>query len=244
MPFGLTGAPGSFQRLMNKIFRGLPFVTTYIDDVLIQSINREMHKTQVFQRIKEAGLTLKGCKCHIGKDEVIYLGHVFFANGMRPDEKKIAAMKDWPTPKDATEVCQFLGLASYYRRYVLKFAEIACPLNNLMQKGIPFLRSSDCEQAFLSLKEKLIQAPVLAYPKLGASTFTLETDASAVGIRAVLEQDGHPVAYVSQALKKAEKNYSVIQQECLAIVFATKQFRHYLLGRPFTILTNVAPLQW
>ena len=88
-------------------------------------------------------------------------------------------MKDWPTPKDATEVRQFLGLASYYRWYVLKFAEIACPLNNLMQKGMPFLWSSDCEQAFLSLKEKLIQAPVIAYPKLGAnaSTFTYETDA-------------------------------------------------------------------
>ena len=150
------------------------------------------------------------------------------------------------TPKDATEVRQFLGLASYYRRYVLKFAEIVCPLNNLMQKGMPFLWSSDCEQAFLSLKEKLIQAPVLACPKLGAnaSTFTLETDASAVVIGAVLEQDGHPVAYVSRALKKAEKNYSVIQQECLAIVFAMKQFRHYLLGRPFTILTDHAPVQW
>ena len=115
-----------------------------------------------------------------------------------------------------------------------------------MQKGMPFLWSSVCEQAFLTLKEKLIQAPVLAYPKLGAnaSTFTLETDASAVGIGTVLEQDGHHVAYVSRALKKAEKNYSVIQQECLAIVFATKQFRHYLLGRPFTILTDHAPLQW
>ena len=234
---------------MNKIFRGLPFVTTYIDDVLIHSINREMHKTHlehVFQRIKEAGLTLNGCKCRIGKDEVIYLGHVFSANGMRPDEKKIATVKDWPTPKDATEVRQFLGLASYYRRYILKFAEIACPLNNLMQKGMSFLWSSDCEQASLSLKEKLIQAPVLAYPKLGAnaSIFTLETDASAVSIGVVLEQDGHPVAYVSRALKKAEENYCVIQQECLAILFATKQFRHYLLGRPFTILTDHAPFQW
>ena len=93
---------------------------------------------------------------------------------MRPDEKKIAAVKDWPTPKDATEVCQFLGLASYYRRSVLKFAEIACPLNNLMQKEKPLLWSS--EQAFLTLKEKLIQAPVLAYPKHGANarTFTLD----------------------------------------------------------------------
>ena len=87
-----------------------------------------MHKThleQVFQRIKEAGLTLKGCKCRTGKDEEIYLRHVFSANGMRPDEKKIAAVKNWPTPKDVTEVRQFIGLASYYRRYVLKFAEIA-----------------------------------------------------------------------------------------------------------------------
>ena len=110
-----------------------------------------------------------------------------------------------------------------------------------MQKGMPFLWSNDWEQAFLTLKEKLIQAPVLAYPKLGAnaSTFTLETDASAVGIGAVLEQHGHPVAYVSRALKKAENNYNVIQQECLAIVFATKQFRHYLLGRPFTVLTDM-----
>ena len=85
---------------------------------------------------------------------MIYLGHVFSANGMRPDEKKIAAVKDWPTPKDATEVCQFLGLAFYYRWYVLKFAEIACPLNNLMQKGMPFLWSSVCEQrhSFLSKK--------------------------------------------------------------------------------------------
>ena len=85
---------------------------------------------------------------------------------MRPDEKKIAVMKDWPTPKDATEVRQVLGLASYYRRYVLKSAVIACPLNNLMQKGMPFLWSSVCEQALLTLNKKLIQAPVLAYPKL------------------------------------------------------------------------------
>ena len=154
MPFGLTGVPGSFKRLMNKIFHELSFVTTYIDDVLIHSIDREMHNThleQVFQRIKEAGLTLKGCKCRIGKDEVIYLGNVFSANRMRPDEKKIAAVKDWPTPKDATEVRQFLGPASYYRRYVLRFAEIACPLNNLMQKEMHFIWSSDCEQAFLTL---------------------------------------------------------------------------------------------
>eukprot|EP00731_Ephydatia_muelleri_P037073 Em0391g2a len=108
---------GNFQYIQMTVRRQL-FVLD-LDDVLIHSTNREMHKThleQVFQRIKEAGLTLKGCKCRTGKDEEIYLRHVFSANGMRPDEKKIAAVKNWPTPKDVTEVRQFIGLASYYRR--------------------------------------------------------------------------------------------------------------------------------
>ena len=119
-----------------------------------------------------------------------------------------------------------------------------------MQKGMAFLWSSDCEQAFLTLKEKLIQAPALAYPKLGAnaSTFTLETDASAVGTGEVLEQDGHHVAYVSRALKKAEKNYSLVSFSKSACLHGNslchETVRHYLLGRPFTILTDHAPLQW
>ena len=249
MPFGLAGAPSSFQRLMNQIFRGLPFVTTYIDDVLVHSADGEEHVDhlkQVFQRLREAGLTLRGWKCHIAMPKVVYLGHVFSASGMAPDHRKIVAVQEWPIPTNATEVRQFLGLASYYRRYIHQFADIAKPLNALTQKATAFEWTGECQDAFNSLKRKLTQAPILAYPSFhqSASPFVLQTDASAVGLGAVLEQDGHVIAYASRTLNKAEQKYSVIQKECLAVVFALKQFRHYLLGRPFRLITDHEPLQW
>eukprot|EP00731_Ephydatia_muelleri_P030634 Em0022g148a len=248
MPFGLTGAPGSFQRLMDKVLRGLNFVTTYLDDVLVHSKSKDehiKHLNVVFSRLKNAGLTLRGSKCHIGHDKVYYLGHVFSEQGMRPDEGKVRVVKEWPTPKNPSEVRQFLGLASYYRRYIQSFATIAASLHELTQKDVSFRWTSECDHAFNLLKEKLTQAPILVYPQFGseATPFILETDASDVGIAAVLQQDGHVIAYASRALSKSEKNYSVIQKECLAIVYGTKQFRHYLLGRSFTVLTDHAPLQ-
>ena len=249
MPFGLTGAPGSFQRLMDKVLRGLNFVTTYLDDVLVHSKSKDehiKHLNVVFSRLKNAGLTLRGSKCHIGHDKVYYLGHVFSEQGMRPNEGKVRVVKEWPTPKNPSEVRQFLGLASYYRRYIQSFATIAASLHELTQKDVSFRWTSECDHAFNLLKEKLTQAPILVYPQFGseATPFILETDASDVGIAAVLQQDGHVIAYASRALSKSEKNYCVIQKECLAIVYGTKQFRHYLLGRSFTVLTDHAPLQW
>ena len=249
MPFGLSNAPSSFQRMMNKLFRDLPFVTTYIDDILVHSSEERTHRQhlqEVFDRLREAGLTLRGSKCHIGMSEVSYLGHVFSAQGMRPDEGKVRRVQEWPVPTDVMAVKQFLGLASYYRRYTQNFAEIARPLNNLAQKNTPFVWSPECEAAFQTLKAKLTTSPILAYPNLGPSapTFELHTDASNNGLGTVLEQDGHVIAYASRTLTKSEKNYSVIQKECLAIVYAAKQFRHYLLGRPFKLLTDHKPLQW
>ena len=174
---------------------------------------------------------------------VHYLGHVFTTEGMA---RKVQAVKDWPVPSDASEVHQFLGLASYYRRYVLNFANIAAPLHQLTEKGTMYSWTPECDASFNALKKQLTQAPILAYPKFGsgAGQFVLATDASNTGIGAVLEQEGHVVAYASRTLSKSEKNYRVIQKECLAIVYATKQFHHYLLGRPFTVVTDHAPLQW
>ena len=145
-----------------------------------------------------------------------------------------------------SEVRRFLGLASYYRRYILHFADISKPLNSLTQKDVSFKWSNECAHAFNELKSKLITAPILSYPQFhqNASQFVLQTDASAAGLCAVLEQDGHVIAYASRTLNKAEQQYSVIQKECLAAVYAMKQFRHYLLGRPFTLVTDHAPLQW
>ena len=228
MPFGLTGTPGSFQRLMDCVLQGLSFATTYIDDVLIYSPTLEQHVYhlgQVFQRLQEAGLTLHGAKCQIGMSRVCYLGHIFNSNDMHPDPSKINCVHDWAIP---TTIKQFLGLASYYQRYIAKFADIAAPLNNLTKKGVPFSWNPMCTKAFNQLKDKLTQALVLAFPQFTADAppFLLQ------------------IAYASRIVTKSEQQYSTIQKECLAAVYAMKQFRHYLLGCPFQLITVHAPLQW
>ena len=249
MPFGLTGAPASFQRLMDTILRDLPFVTTYLDDVLIHSPSTEEHESHlkvVFDRLQSAGLTLRGGKCSIGVCQVRYLGHVFSARGMEPDSNKISAVCEWATPTNSSDLRSFLGLASYYRRYIKCFADIASPLYQLTNKGAVFVWNDVCQSAFTQLKQKLTEALVLIFSNFcpSADQFILSTDASAIGIGVVLEQSGHVVAYASRTLSASERNYSVIQRECLAIVFALKQFRHYMLGCTFKLVTDHAPLQW
>ena len=170
----------------------------------------------------------------------------FQVKGMAPDKQKVSAVEGWPVPQNAADVRKFLGLASYYRRYILHFSDIAKPLHQLTQKDAKFTWSHEHIHAFNILKQKLAQAPILAYPQFGKNSppFILQTDASSVGLGCVLEQNGHVIAYASRALSKAEQQYSVIQKECLAAVFAMKQFRHYLLGRKFQLLTDHSPLQW
>ena len=249
MPFGLAGASASFQRLMDKILRGLPFASTYIDDILVFSSDPMQHKKhlrEVFLRLQEAGLTLRGKKCHIGFSQVTYLDHVFSAAGMAPDPKKTQAIVEWPCPTNVATVQQFIGIASYYRRYIANFAQIAAPLHRLTQKGVTFEWNQECENAFAGLKNRLSTAPILSFPQFDskADVFLLYTDASSVGLGAVLEQNDAVIAYASRALTQGERQYSTIQKECLAIVYATKQFCHYILGRWFKLITDHAPLQW
>ena len=155
---------------------------------------------------------------------ISYLGHVFSAEGMGPDPQKVSAVCDWMVPTDPASLQSFLGLASYYHRYIPCFADIPAPLYHLTTKGVTFEWSPPCQSAFDNLKDALIQAPILKYPDFTslAKPFHLYTDASATGIGAVLEQSSHVIAYVSRALTKSEQNYSVIQRECLALVYALK----------------------
>ena len=172
-------------------------------------------------------------KCTIGLAKVKYLGHLFSAKDMEPHHKKIAAVCDWDTPRNVSELKSFLGLASYYRYFVCQFADIAAPLNNLTNKTVPFVWDNNCQSAFEGLKSHLTQASALAYPDFSvtASHFQLHTDASATGLGSVLQQSGKVFAYASRTLNQAERNYSVIQCECLVIIYELKQFCHYLCIR-------------
>jgi len=171
-----------------------------------------------------------------------YLGMCF----LPPDPQKVAAVSDWATPASIKEVCKFIGLASNYCRYIQGFSNITKPLHNLTRKQTQFSWIDECDNAFNVLKNKLAQAPVLAYPQfsLKSPVFVLQNDASSSGVGAALEQGSCVIAYVSRTLNQVEQQCSVIQKECLAIVFALKLFRQYVLGRPFELLIDHAPLHW
>ncbi|KFD64072.1 hypothetical protein M514_12590 [Trichuris suis] len=246
MPFRLCGDPRSFQRLMDTVLRWLPFAMVYLDDVLVFSKDHDSHREHlklVFLRCKATGSTIRGAKCQIGRPQVRYLGHIFSSEGMSVDPLKTADVVNWPQPANVTDARRFIGLASYYRRYGKDFATVAKPLHQLTVGKAKFNWDEQCEEAFHLLKKALTTAPTLAAPDFHRE-FQLHTDASSVGLGAVLEQDGHVVSYASRLLRKAERNYSTIETECLALMFAIKQFRHYLIGRHFTVWTDHCPLQW
>ena len=251
MPFGLCNAPATFHRVMQVVLAGLEWRScfVYLDDILIASKTFEEHLDhlrEVFDRLRKAGLRLKPKKCLLLRREVPYLGHVISKEGIRPDPAKTEKVHRFPTPVDETKVRQFLGLASYYRRFVPGFAQIAAPLHALTKKNAVFHWTPECESAFSKLKELLTTAPVLSYPVFGPQCeFILETDASGVGLGAILAQkqvDGsvHPVAYASRTLDSHERNYGISEMETLALVWAVRYFRPYLLGHHTTVYTDHA----
>ena len=252
MPFGLCNAGATFQRLMDTLMCNLKYETciVYLDDIIIFSRDLEQHierLQQVLQRLKSAGLKLKPNKCQMLRQTVEFLGHIVSAKGTGVDPKKISAVADWPIPTNITELRAYLGLCGYYRKFVQGFSEIASPLYSLTSKRSQFIFTDKCVEAFETLKMKLTSAPILRMPSC-EGRFILDTDASNFAIGAVLSQeiDGveFVVAYASKRLSRSEMNYCVTRRELLAVVYFTKYFRNYLLGRRFCIRTDHAALQW
>lgn len=252
MPFGLCNAPSTFERLMERVLAGLHWkvLLVYLDDVIVfaKTVDEELTRLEtVFQRLRDAGLKLKPRKCHLFKRSVLYLGHVVSPDGISTDPEKIKVVEDWPVPTSVKEVQSFLGLASYYRRFIGGFANIARPLHQLTEKGREFIWTNECDCAFSELKEHLLTAPVLAYPDPEKS-YILDTDASNVGIGAVLSQEvggkERVIAYASRALSKPERNYCVTRRELLAVVVYLKHFRQYLYGSKITVRTDHGALRW
>ncbi len=251
MPFGLCNAPATFQRLMERVLQGLHWSTclVYLDDIIIFSASVGDHLArldEVLARLREAGLKLKPSKCQLLRKSVHYLGHVVSERGVETDPAKIECIANWPTPSNTKELKSFLGLASYYRRFVKGFAKVAFPLHRLSEKKV-WAWSDECEQAFNSLKHRLITAPVLTLPSFDQD-FVLDVDASGNGLGAVLSQavDGgeQVVGYASRTLTKAEKSYCATRRELLALVWGIRHFRPYLYGREFTARTDHNSLKW
>ena len=252
MPFGLCNAPATFERLMETVLAGLHWhiCLIYLDDIIVTGRTFEdmiANLSEVFERFKTAGLKLKARKCTLFANEVEFLGHVVSSDGIKTDPKKTEAVKNWPTPTCVKEVRSFLGICSYYRRFIYRFSDVAKPLHRLTEKGQAFVWTDECKMAFDTLKQKLTEAPILAHPDF-EKEFILDTDASDVAIAAVLSQkiDGkeHVIAYASKTLSKCERRYCVTRKELLAVVNYVKHFRHYLYGKRFTLRTDHGSLRW
>ena len=263
LPFGMSGAPATFQRFIQRLFSEKLFeiLLIYLDDLLVFSETFKehlQHLDYVLTTIEKHGLKLKPSKCQLFRDKVPYLGHIISAEGVATDLEKVKAVEEWPTPVTVKKLQAFLGLVGYYRQYIERFAH--APLYNAMhaetltQQGKKMVvrklvRTADCEKAFNTLKKRLTSAPVLTFADF-TKPFILHVDASNEGLGAVLSQEVDQklrvVAHASGRLKPMEKNmqnYSSQKLELLALKWSvTEKFKDYLLGSKFTVFTDNYPL--
>lgn len=260
MPFGLTAAPAIFQELMSKVLQGLErFTTAYLDDILIYSETLEdhlKHIQEVFDRLRNHCLKLKLKKCSFMKSDTNYLGFVISENGVTPDSQKVEVIKSLPPPTCVREVRSFIGMCSYYRRFIPRFSSIAEPIIALTRKYAKFRWDSKCQNAFDYLKAQLSIIPMLAYPDT-TKPYILYTDASNECIGACLTQpceeneeeikglkNEKPIFYLSHRLSKSQVKWSTIEKEAYAIHYALQKLDHYLHNSEFTIRTDHKPLKY
>ena len=243
--FGLTNAPATFQECMSRTFKDQvnKFVLVYMDDIIIYSRTAAEHLEHlrvVLQILRENQFYCKKSKCQFALPEMLYLGHTVSEKGIAVDPKKTAKVAGWLEPTTKLELQRFLGLTNYFRKFIPKYAEMVASLTNLTRKKCEWNWDTSCQHAFDKVKQALVTPPLLAFPD-PQQPYQVVTDASCVGIAAVLLQNDRPVAYESRKLSPAEKNYTTTEQELLAVVHALRVWQCYLAGATFEVVTDHCP---
>jgi hypothetical protein len=246
VPFGLTGAPAAFMKLMQQLFHHLldKTVVVFLDDILVYSKTEAEHREhlrEVLEILRKNRLYAKPQKCQLFKRSVTFLGHVLNENGLSMEQDKVRSIQEWPRPRNRKEILSFLGLAGYYRRFVKNFSQLALKMTELLKDNVEWNWSSAVEQSFQSLKQVITSAPVLRSPD-PAKPFVVTTDASGFAVGAELSQEFEgqlqPVAFMSKKFSPAERNYPVHEQELLAVIRAIQEWKCYLDGQRFQVITD------
>jgi len=249
LQFGIHSATGIFQREMDRRLQRIPMTKVRVDDILISGRDDEEHLSnlrKVLVKLREAGLTVKLSKCAFMQDEVTYCGYVINRDGVKPMPANVAAVEDAPAPTNIKELRSFLGMVNYYNNYLGGLSTITEPMHALMRKEVAWRWSTECETAFQAVKQKLCSAPLLVHFDM-KKPIVVHCDASEYGVGVVLSHtmdDGseRPVSFGSRTLSLAERNYSTIEKEGLALVFAVQKFHQYLFGNRFSMYTDHKPL--
>ena len=252
MPFRLVNSGSTFNRMMRKLLHGCRNADNCVDDILGHTKRWDDHLVtlrDIFTRVRDARLTLKPSKCLIGVESIAFTVHVVGKCILQMEDDKLEKIRNAECPKTKKKVRAFLGLAGYYRRFIPAFSDVAAPLTDLTKKGR--LTHVDLQEehvhSFKTLKDMLIRSPILRLPDFDRQ-FILQANASDSGVGAALLQryeDGlFHIAYASKKLVPREKNYSVIERECLAIVFGIRKIQKYLYGAECVLQTDHAPLSY
>lgn len=252
MPFGLKNAPSTFQRVMDNVLKELigKKCLVYLDDIIIFSTSLQEHLESiklVFEKLRQSNFKIQMDKCEFMKKEIAFLGHIITPEGIKPNPMKVDAIKNFPMPKTRKEIKCFVGLISYYRKFIKDLAKLTRPLTKCLKKGAEIIHDNEYIEAFETCKNLLTNDPILQHPDF-TKPFILTTDASNFALGAILSQgtigSDKPICFASRTLSETESRYSTIEKELLAIVWATKYFRPYLFGRKFQIVTDHKPLTW
>ncbi|XP_030286082.1 uncharacterized protein K02A2.6-like [Sparus aurata] len=248
LSYGVSSAPSIFQAVMDQILQGIEHVTCFLDDILITAGSREEHLCkleEVLSRLEKYNVKVKKSKCKFMTDTVEYLGHIVDSEGLHPTEEKVKAIVNAPSPTNITELRSFLGLLNYYGRFMQNLSMQLRPLHELLKRECVWEWTSECEAAFKSAKQQLLQSTLVVHYDT-RKPLKLACDASPYGVGAVISHvmengEEKPIAFASRTLSEAESKYAQIEKEALSIIFGVKKFHKYLYGRKFTLITDHKP---